>query len=112
VRIPGRRRGRPPTRILAGSPLAAADSGQHGVPVTRAGKAWSDTACYRACKAVLAAAGMDPDAGGVFKLRHTFALRQLAKGKSEAEVARWLGLLDVSGMARYRRIVPGHVDLV
>jgi site-specific recombinase XerD len=81
-------------------------------PSTRAGKAWSDTACYRACKAVLAAAGMAPDAGGVFKLRHTFALRQLAKGKSEAEVARWLGLLDVSGMVRYRRIVPGQVDLV
>jgi site-specific recombinase XerD len=52
-------------------------------PSTRAGKAWSDTACYLACKTVLAAAGMDADAGGVFKLRHTFALRQFAKGKSE-----------------------------
>jgi site-specific recombinase XerD len=80
-------------------------------PSTLAGRAWSDTACYRACKAVLAGAGMDAEGGGVFKLRHTFALRQLAKGKSEAEVARWLGLLDINGMARYRRVVPRHVDV-
>ena len=47
----------------------------------------------------------------MFKLRHTFALRQLAKGKSESDVAKWLGFLDQNSMARYRRIVPGHVDL-
>lgn len=81
-------------------------------PSTRAGKPWSHTACYNASKSVLEAAGMGHDSGGVFKLRHTFALRQLAKGKSETEVARWLGLLDVNGMARYRRIVPRHVDIV
>jgi integrase len=80
-------------------------------PSTLAGKAWSHTACYEACKAVLAGAGMDKDSGGVFKLRHTFALRQLAKGKSETEVAKWLGLVDLNGMARYRRLVARPVDL-
>ena len=52
------------------------------------------------------------DSGGLFKLRHTFALRQLRKGKSEEDVARWLGLLDVSSMTRYRRIVSTYQDLV
>lgn len=80
-------------------------------PSTLSGKAWSHTACYDACKAVLAGAGMEKDTGGVFKLRHTFALRQLAKGKSESDVAKWLGFLDQNSMARYRRIVPGHVEL-
>jgi integrase len=80
-------------------------------PSTLGGKAWSHTACYEACKAVLAGAGMEKDSGGVFKLRHTFALRQLAKGKSETEVAKWLGLVDLNGMARYRRLVARPVDL-
>jgi site-specific recombinase XerD len=81
-------------------------------PSTLAGKPWSHTGCYECCKAVLAGAGMEGDSGGVFKLRHTFALRQLSKGKSEAEVARWLGLLDMSGMARYRRVMPRPIDIV
>lgn len=80
-------------------------------PSTLGGKPWSHTACYEACKAVLAGAGMGSDSGGVFKLRHTFALRQLANGKSEAEVAQWLGLLDLNSMARYRRIVLRQVDV-
>jgi integrase len=86
--------------------------GNLAFPSTRTGKPWSHTACYNACKAALADAGLGNDSGGVFKLRHTFALRQLAKGKNEAEVARWLGLLDMNGMARYRRIVPEQVDVV
>jgi site-specific recombinase XerD len=81
-------------------------------PSTQAGKPWSHTACYNACKSVLSSTGMGDDSGGVFKLRHTFALRQLAKGKSETEVAQWLGLLDLNGMARYRRIVPRPIDVV
>lgn len=80
-------------------------------PSTLGGKSWSHTACYEACKAVLAGAGMEKDSGGVFKLRHTFALRQLAKGKSEREVAKWLGLVDLNGMSRYRRIVARPADL-
>jgi len=80
-------------------------------PSTRGGRVWSHTACYDACKAVLAGAGMEHDAGGVFRLRHTFALRQLAKGKSERDVGQWLGFVDPNSMARYRRIVPHQVDV-
>lgn len=81
-------------------------------PSTLSGKPLSHATCYKVCKAVLTEAGMDDDSGGVFKLRHTFALRQIADGRSEPEVARWLGLVDLNGMARYRKIVKQPVDLV
>lgn len=81
-------------------------------PSTLSGKPLSHAACYKVCKAVLQGAGVGDDAGGIFKLRHTFALRQLADGKSETEVARWLGLMDLNGMNRYRRIVKKPVDLM
>ncbi|MEC4722421.1 tyrosine-type recombinase/integrase [Noviherbaspirillum sp. CPCC 100848] len=81
-------------------------------PSTRSGKPWSHTGCYESCKAVLSGAGMGDEGGGVFKLRHTFALRQLAKGKTETEVARWLGILDINSMARYRHVLPNQVDVV
>lgn len=81
-------------------------------PSTLGGKQWSHTRCYESCTAVLAEAGLAESAGGLFKLRHSFALRQLVKGSSEAEVARWLGLLDVNGMTRYRRILRSEVDAV
>jgi hypothetical protein len=57
-------------------------------PSTRAGKAWSDTACYRACKAVLAPAGMDPDAGSVFKLRHEHVRVNMAIPGAAAHLRR------------------------
>lgn len=81
-------------------------------PSTLSGKGLSHAACYKVCKAVLIGAGMDGDSGGVFKLRHTFALRQLADGRSESEVARWLGLVDLNGMMRYRKLVKQPVCLV
>jgi integrase len=80
-------------------------------PSTLSGKPLSHTSCYEICKAVLAEAGFANDNGGVFKLRHTFALRQLASGRDENEVARWLGLLDINSMAKYRRVVTQPVDL-
>jgi integrase len=80
-------------------------------PATRVGKPWSHTACHDACKSVLASAELGSDKGGMFKLRHTFALRQLAKGTDENDVARWLGLVDINSMSRYRRIVTSHVDI-
>lgn len=80
-------------------------------PSTRNGKQWSDTRCFLSCRDVLSAAGISSDAGGLFKLRHTFALRQLSHGKSETEVARLLGLLDINGMARYRRILTAPIDV-
>lgn len=87
-------------------------AGDFVFPSTLSGKQWSHTRCYESCKAVLAQADIAEGAGGLFILRHTFALRQLANGREETEVARWLGLLDISGMARYRRIVHGTAEVV
>lgn len=87
-------------------------AGEQLFPATGSGRPWSHAQCHACCKAVLEEAGFSPDAaGGLFKLRHTFALRQLSKGKTDAEVARWLGLADLTAMARYRRIVPWQVDV-
>lgn len=87
-------------------------AGDFVFPSTLSGKQWSHTRCYESCKEVLAQAGMAEGMGGLFILRHTFALRQLANGREETEVARWLGLLDISGMARYRRIVHSTAEVV
>ena len=86
--------------------------GEFVFPSTLAGRQWSHTRCYESCTAVLADANIAESGGGLFRLRHTFALRQLAKGRGEVEVARWLGLLDVTGMSRYRRILQGEIDVV
>ena len=86
--------------------------GNYVFPSTMNGTQWSHTRCFEASRDVLEAAKLGKDAGGLFKLRHTFALRQLRKGKSEEDVARWLGFLDVNSMTRYRRIVTAYQDLV
>jgi site-specific recombinase XerD len=81
-------------------------------PSTASGRNWSHTRCFDACKAVLTAAGLIADAHGLFQLRHTFALRQLSNGKSEQEVATWLGLKNIKHMERYSRILMSPVDIV
>lgn len=86
--------------------------GNYLFPSTMNGTQWSHTRCFEASRDVLEGAKLGKDAGGLFKLRHTFALRQLRKGKSEEDVARWLGLLDINSMTRYRRIVIGYQDVV
>jgi len=86
--------------------------GNYVFPSTMNGTQWSHTRCFEASRDVLEAAKLGKDAGGLFKLRHTFALRQLRKGKSEEDVARWLGFLDANSMTRYRRIVTSYQDLV
>ena len=42
--------------------------------------------------------------GGAYRLRHTFALRQLRRGKSPDLVAKWLGVVEMRVMDRYRRV--------
>lgn len=68
------------------------------------GRPWAKVSQYMAAAAVLQAAGLDPR-GGSFALRHTFALRQLRRGRAPDEVARWLGVTDPGVMERYRRVV-------
>ena len=70
-------------------------------PSVRSGKPWGKVAQYNATQAVIASAGLVDARGGSFKLRHTFALRQLHRGHSTAQVAGWLGLADINDMGRY-----------
>jgi integrase len=86
--------------------------GNYVFPATMKGTQWSHSRCFESSRDVLESARLGEDAGGLYKLRHTFALRQLRKGKSEEDVARWLGLLDINGMVRYRRIVLSYQDVV
>jgi len=76
------------------------------------GKPWGKVAQYNAAKDVLRAAGIDDVEGGSFRLRHTFALRQLRRGKAPEEVARWLGVSNPAVMARYQRVISSPVDVV
>ena len=82
-------------------------------PSTRStGKPWGKVAQYNAAREVLRAAGIDDVEGGSYRLRHTFALRQLRRGKTDDEVARWLGVSDPGVMARYRRVLQAPADVV
>jgi len=86
--------------------------GAHVFPSTRrSGKAWGKVAQYLATKEVLEAAGLTSLDGGSYRLRHTFALRQLRRGKRPSDVATWLGVTDPNVMARYRRILWAPVDV-
>lgn len=82
-------------------------------PSTRSsGKPWGKVAQYMAAKDVLLAAGIDSVEGGSFRLRHTFALRQLRRGRTAQEVARWLGVSDPAVMARYERVITAPLDVI
>ena len=91
--------------------------GQQGIPgemvfpATRSGKEWSKASSINGFRAVLQGAGIRNPAGGSFKLRHTFALRQLTRHPPE-DVARWLGVQDLAVMGRYQRVLFQPVDLV
>jgi integrase len=75
-------------------------------PATRTGKPWAKVSHYEAVTKVLEASGIDTAfiEGGTFRLRHTFALRQLRRGKSPELVAKWLGVVEMRVMDRYRRV--------
>lgn len=70
---------------------------------TASGKAWSHPACHRAMVTLLDQAGID--GGTPFRLRHTFAARQLLAGHSETQVAEWMGYTDTTPMRRYRHLI-------
>jgi len=73
--------------------------GSYVFPSTLKGGALSRMSCHRIAVSVLEAAGIP---GGVpFRLRHTFAVRQLCLGHSEEVVGRWLGLVESKAMRRY-----------
>jgi len=76
------------------------------LPSTRSGKPWGKVAQYESARRVLADAGLDADGGGSFRLRHTFALRQLAAGIDGDRLARWLGVVDPAVLLRYQQALP------
>jgi integrase len=86
--------------------------GQALFPSTKSGKDWGKVSQYNATKLVLQAAGVDEVDGGSFRLRHTFALRQLRRGQKPEDVAKWLGVTDPAVMARYQRVLPAPIDVV
>lgn len=86
-------------------------AGNQLFPSTRSGKPWSRDAQYKAARAVLQEAGLDSSEGGSFRLRHTFALRQLRRGTDADQVARWLGI-EPEAMSQYQRVVTAPVDVV
>ncbi len=84
---------------------AEALAGDWLLPSTRSGKPWGKVAQYESARRVLVDAGLDADGGGSFRLRHSFALRQLQHGHDEARVSQWLGVVDPAVMQRYRAVL-------
>lgn len=85
--------------------------GNHLFPSTRTGKPWLADSQYKNARQVLEDAGMDSREGGSFRLRHTFAMRQLRRGTSADQVAAWMGV-EPAEMRRYDRVLPAAVDVV
>lgn len=77
------------------------------LPSTRSGKPWGKVAQYESARRVLADAGLDAEGGGSFRLRHTFALRQLAASIDADRLARWLGVVDPAVLLRYQQALGG-----
>ena len=92
--------------------LETGTAGPYLFPSTKSGKPWGKVSQYLATKEVLVAAGFPEAAasGGSFRMRHTFALRQLRRGRSAEDVARWLETVDPAVMARYKRVLFAPVD--
>lgn len=81
-------------------------------PSTRAGKPWGKEAQYLGAKQVFTEAGLTDVEGGSFRLRHTFALRQLRRGTAAEQVARWLGVTEPKVMMRYQRLLQSMPEVV
>lgn len=86
-------------------------AGEMLFPSTRTGKRWHKDSQYMNARRVLEQAGIESSEGGSFRLRHTFALRQLRRGFEPEQVAHWLGV-DPQEMERYRRLVVSPVEVV
>lgn len=81
-------------------------------PSTKSGKQWGKTAQFDAVAEVLESAGLAELKGGSYRLRHTFALRQLARPECTPDkVAGWLGI-EPAEMRRYRGVMMEPVDVL
>jgi len=82
------------------------------LPSTLSGKQWSKRALVMAFESVMSDAGFIHKGSAANKLRHTFALRQLADGKKVDDVQRWLGFQDPDSMIKYSRVLQKPVDVI
>lgn len=81
-------------------------------PSTKSGRQWGKTAQFEAVQEVFESAGLIGLKGGSYRLRHTFALRQLARPEITAEkVAGWMGI-EPGEMRRYRGVMMVPVEVV
>ncbi|WOB11173.1 site-specific integrase [Piscinibacter gummiphilus] len=67
-------------------------------------KQWGKVSHYDAVQKVLDSAGIVRH-GGARMLRNTFALRQLKRGTSKADLAMYMGITDPEVLDRYERVV-------
>ncbi len=82
------------------------------LPSTKSGKPWGKTAQFGAVADVFESAGINGLKGGSYRLRHTFALRQLSRPQCDEEkVATWMGI-DAKEMSRYRGVMMAPVEVV
>lgn len=94
-------------------------------PSQRSGRQWGKVGQYNAGLQVLAAAGVDAVKGGSFRLRHTFAIRQLRHRLAKlppadqagraavlASVAAFLGVVEPKVMQRYLAALAVPEDVV
>lgn len=79
--------------------------GRLAFPGDARGGAWTKDDHYDGVRRVLRAAGLGDEAlaGGSFRLRHTFAKRQLRRHHPREEVARWLGIKNPERLAVYEQ---------
>ena len=76
-------------------------------PATRTGRPWSKLGHYKAITETLEQSGIGKEyvPGGAFRLRHTFAIRQLRRNEPPERVGKWLGVQDPDVVARYLAVV-------
>ncbi len=76
-------------------------------PATRTGRPWSKLGHYKAITETLEQSGIGKEyvPGGAFRLRHTFAIRQLRRNETPERVGKWLGVQDPDVVARYLAVV-------
>lgn len=81
------------------------------MPSTKSGKQWGKTTQFDSVAEVFQAAGLLGLTGGSYRLRNTFAVRQLERPQcTEAKVADWMGV-DTREISRYRSVMVGPVDV-
>lgn len=87
--------------------------GEWMFPSTGKGTQWGKGAQNLAVAQVLNLANLpdEAQAGGCFRLRHTFALRQLERGTPLEELGLLLGLKDEDALERYRNVRVSRTEV-